>query len=105
MTLLASNATKAANEYSVNYNTVTPLAQYPCTHGLGLRSDAHILPQKHPGHLIMLCQVCIDAIHWRKGWVRNDRDAIDPHILLAHHGSVGSLESSARNACEVCYPF
>ncbi|WYZ36693.1 hypothetical protein EsH8_II_000199 [Colletotrichum jinshuiense] len=53
----------------------------------------------------MLCQVCIGAIHWRKGWVRNDRDAIDPHILLAHHGSVGSLESSARNACEVCYPF
>ncbi|GJC85365.1 hypothetical protein ColLi_08203 [Colletotrichum liriopes] len=49
----------------------------------------------------MLCKVCIDAIHYRKGWVRNDRDAVDPHILLAHHGSVASLESSARNACEV----
>ncbi|GKT68609.1 heterokaryon incompatibility protein [Colletotrichum tofieldiae] len=53
----------------------------------------------------MLCKVCIDAIHYRKSWVRNDRDAVDPHILLAHHGSVASLESSARNACEVCYPF
>ncbi|KZL88276.1 heterokaryon incompatibility protein [Colletotrichum incanum] len=53
----------------------------------------------------MLCQICIDAVHYRKGWARNDRDATDPHILLAHNGSVASLEASARNACEVCYPF
>ncbi|GKT51438.1 uncharacterized protein ColSpa_11619 [Colletotrichum spaethianum] len=49
----------------------------------------------------MLCQVCIDAIHYRKGWVRNDCDAADPHILLAHHGSTASLESSARDVCEI----
>ncbi|KAJ1334082.1 HET domain-containing protein [Microdochium nivale] len=54
----------------------------------------------------MLCEICVGALHHRKGWVRNDGDdAEDPHVLLAHHTSAASLESSAREACEMCYPF
>ncbi|KAK1948896.1 heterokaryon incompatibility protein [Colletotrichum sublineola] len=53
----------------------------------------------------MLCRVCVDALQHRKGWVRNDDDAADPQVLLAHHESAASLETSARDACEVCYPF
>ncbi|KAJ3454435.1 hypothetical protein MRS44_018329 [Fusarium solani] len=53
----------------------------------------------------MLCNVCIDALRHRKGWVRMDVVAGKPSITLAHHESVASLESSARDACELCRPF
>ncbi|KXJ93600.1 heterokaryon incompatibility protein [Microdochium bolleyi] len=50
--------------------------------------------------------VCVDALEHRKGWVRSDGDDTDdPHILLAHHQSAASLEASADDACEMCYPF
>ncbi|KAF6785733.1 heterokaryon incompatibility protein [Colletotrichum sojae] len=53
----------------------------------------------------MICQVCIDALYHRKGWVQSDSDTSEPHVLLAHHRSIASLELSARDGCELCFPF
>ncbi|KAF6830533.1 heterokaryon incompatibility protein [Colletotrichum musicola] len=53
----------------------------------------------------MICQVCIGALYHRKGWVQSDSDASEPHVLLAHHRSIASLELSARDGCELCFPF
>lgn len=53
----------------------------------------------------MLCEICIDALHDRKGWVSSDQDESEPTILLAHHESIASLEASALEACEICHPF
>ncbi|KAF4925691.1 hypothetical protein CGCVW01_v003441 [Colletotrichum viniferum] len=53
----------------------------------------------------MLCEICIDALHDRKGWVSSDQDESEPTILLAHHESIVSLEASALEACEICHPF
>ncbi|KAJ0314894.1 hypothetical protein Brms1b_006428 [Colletotrichum noveboracense] len=53
----------------------------------------------------MLCEICIGALHDRKGWVSSDQAESEPTILLAHHESIASLEASAREACEICHPF
>ncbi|KAE9582726.1 hypothetical protein CGMCC3_g1346 [Colletotrichum fructicola] len=53
----------------------------------------------------MLCEVCIGALHDRKGWASSDQNDPQPTILLAHHESIASLEASALEVCEICHPF